>query len=132
MSCRIKSVCPDSSTMSAASFLQVLNNCHSMKFTMEKESNHILLFLSMQLRGWNPILPQRLGLALTHLCQYPTATPSLYFSWYASSQSNKMFLLLNIITIYHHYLFWLKMFETSFYCSCTVLSYKSSCFVLPL
>ena len=37
-------------TTSAATFLQVLNNCHSsVKFTMETESNGVLSFLGMQL-----------------------------------------------------------------------------------
>ena len=37
-------------TISAATFLQVLNDCHSsVKFTMEGESNGLLPFLGMQL-----------------------------------------------------------------------------------
>ena len=40
-------IMPD--TPSAASFLQVLNNCHSsVKFTMETEGNGLLPFLGMQ------------------------------------------------------------------------------------
>ena len=41
-------IMPD--TASAATFLQVLNNCYSsVKFTMEKESNSLLPFLGMPL-----------------------------------------------------------------------------------
>ena len=46
-------IMPD--TTSAATFLQVLNNCHSsVKFTMETENNGMLPFLGMQLLNRAP------------------------------------------------------------------------------
>ena len=48
-------IMPD--TASAATFLQVLNSCHSsVKFTMEKESNGLLPFLGMQLLNSAPLI----------------------------------------------------------------------------
>ena len=63
-------IMPD--TTSAATFLQVLNNCHSsVKFTMETENNGMLPFLGMQLLNRAPqietkvyIKPTNTGLLL--------------------------------------------------------------------
>ena len=63
-------IMPD--TTSAATFLQVLNNCHSsVQFTMETESNGMLPFLGMQLLNRAPqietkvyIKPTNTGLLL--------------------------------------------------------------------
>ena len=66
----ILAIMPD--TTSAATFLQVLNNCHSsVKFTMETENNGMLPFLGMQLLNRAPqietkvyIKPTNTGLLL--------------------------------------------------------------------
>ena len=60
-------IMPD--TTSAATFLQVLNNCHSsVKFTIETESNGVLPFLGMQLLNRAPHIETKVYIKPT--CTY--------------------------------------------------------------
>ena len=95
-------IMPD--TTSAATFVQVLNNCHSsVKFTMETVSNGVLPFLGMQIFNRAPHIETKVYVTPTNtglLLHYQSHVVAVFFSFAI------FFFLVFMLTLYN---FWARI-----------------------